>query len=129
MLTAERFKLTVNLDLSPNNILVGADASIVAKVEQAEIAEPSPRKVLANRTIHLSYTMPSSFDPPIITDFGAARLGEPGQKYSGDVMPGVFRAPEVVAGMEWDSKIDIWSVGVMVCAMSASFLRSKLNII
>lgn len=30
-------------------------------------------------------------------------------------MPGVYRAPEVILGMEWDSKIDIWSVGVMVC--------------
>lgn len=29
-------------------------------------------------------------------------------------MLGVYRAPEVVLGMEWDSKIDIWSVGVMV---------------
>ena len=59
--------------------------------------------------------MPTTYDPPSITDFGAARLGLPGQKYTGDVMPGVFRAPEVIAEMEWDSQVDIWSVGVMVC--------------
>ncbi len=58
--------------------------------------------------------MPTTYNPPVITDFGAARLGDPGQKYSGDVMPGVFRAPEIIAGIEWDSKIDIWSIGVMV---------------
>ena len=58
--------------------------------------------------------MPTTYNPPVITDFGAARLGDPGQKYSGEVMPGVFRAPEIIAGIEWDSKIDIWSVGVMV---------------
>ncbi|KAL1587940.1 hypothetical protein WHR41_03408 [Cladosporium halotolerans] len=104
----------VHTDLSPNNVLVGADESVVSKVEIAELAEPSPRKLLADRTIHLSYAMPTSFDPPVITDFGAARLGEPGQKYSGDVMPAVFRAPEVIAEMEWDCKIDIWSVGVMI---------------
>lgn len=58
--------------------------------------------------------MPSTYDPPVIADFGAARLGEPDQKHSGDIMPGVFRAPEVIAGMEWDYRVDIWSVGVMV---------------
>lgn len=87
---------------------------MVSKIEQAELSYPSPRKVLSDRTIHLSYDMPTSYDPPVITDFGSARVGYPGEKFSGDVMPTVFRAPEIVAGMEWDSKIDIWSVGVMV---------------
>ncbi|RMX87549.1 hypothetical protein D0869_02287 [Hortaea werneckii] len=104
----------IHTDLSPNNLLVGANETAISKVEQAELAEPSPRKVLADRTIHLSYEVPTTYNPPVITDFGAARLGDPGQKYSGDVMPGVFRAPEVIAGMEWDSQIDIWSVGVMI---------------
>ncbi|KAH9823689.1 Dual specificity protein kinase pom1 [Teratosphaeria destructans] len=110
----QRFWLRSNQDLSPNNILVGAGDSVVAEVEQVELSNPSPRKVLADRTIHLSYTMKTTFDPPVITDFGAARMGQPGQKHSGDVMPAPFRAPEVIAGMEWDSQIDIWSVGVMV---------------
>ncbi|RMY83670.1 hypothetical protein D0862_11640 [Hortaea werneckii] len=104
----------VHTDLSPNNLLVGADNAAISKVEQAELAEPSPRKLLEDRTIHLSYEMPTTYNPPVITDFGAARLGDPGQKHSGDVMPGVFRAPEVIAGMEWDSQIDIWSIGVMI---------------
>lgn len=104
----------VLIDLSPNNILLGADQAAVAKVETAEIANPGPRKVLEDRTIYLSYTMPLTKAPLMITDFGAARLGEPGQKHTGDVMPGVYRAPEIILGMDWDSKIDIWSVGVMV---------------
>lgn len=83
-------------------------------MEQKELQNPSPRKVLDDRVIHLSYTMPITHGAPVITDFGAARLGDPGQKHPGDVMPGVYRAPEVILGMEWDSKIDIWSVGVMV---------------
>lgn len=72
--------------------------------------------------------MPTSYDPPVITDFGAARLGEPGQKHTGDAMPGVFRAPEIIAEMEWDSQIDIWSVGVMV-RINAAFISSycRLN--
>ncbi|KAI6830817.1 protein kinase [Hortaea werneckii] len=93
--------LKPKLDISPNNVLVAADNTAISKVEEAELAEPSPRKVLADRTIHLSYTMPNYIQTT-------------GQKHSGDVMPGVFRAPEVIAGMEWDSQIDIWSVGVMI---------------
>lgn len=58
--------------------------------------------------------MPLTYGAPVISDFGAARLGEPEQKYSGDVMPGVYRAPEIILGMQWDSKIDVWSVGLMV---------------
>lgn len=102
------------VDLSPNNILVGADDEAVAKVEKAETSRPSPRKVLTDRTIYLSYAMPTTYKAPFITDFGAARLGQPGQKHCGDVMPGIYRAPEIIAGMPWDSKIDIWSLGVMV---------------
>ncbi|EEU37263.1 uncharacterized protein NECHADRAFT_92250 [Fusarium vanettenii 77-13-4] len=75
---------------------------------------PSPRKVLTDRTIYLSYRMPITSDPLVISDFGAAVLGQPGQKHTGDVMPGVYRAPEIILGLEWDSKIDIWSVGVMI---------------
>ncbi|KAK1990263.1 kinase-like protein [Colletotrichum falcatum] len=38
---------------------------------------------------------------PVISDFSATRLG-------------VYRAPEIIISLKWDSKIDIWSVGVMV---------------
>lgn len=108
-------KLEQSTDLSPNNILLGVeDASIFSTIEQEELQNPSPRKVMDDRVIHLSYTMPITHGAPLITDFGAARLGNPGQKHSGDVMPGIYRAPEVILGMEWDSKIDIWSIGVMV---------------
>ncbi|OAG39804.1 hypothetical protein AYO21_05869 [Fonsecaea monophora] len=92
----------------------------MSKVEQAEQDTPSPRKVLADRTIHISWVMPTTYGSPVITDFGAARLGEPEQKHSGDVMPGVYRAPEIIAGTEWDSKIDIWSVGVMIWSLFES---------
>jgi hypothetical protein len=42
--------------------------------------------------------------------------------HSGDVMPGIYRAPEVILDMEWDSKIDMWCVGLMVCADSLASL-------
>lgn len=93
---------------------MGPKSDTLSKVEEAEKAEPSPRKILPDRTIHLSYDVPTSYEAPVIADFGSGRLGEPGQKHSGDVMPGVFRAPEIIAGRQWDSKIDIWAFGVMV---------------
>ncbi|EEP77043.1 predicted protein [Uncinocarpus reesii 1704] len=31
-----------------------------------------------------------------------------------DVMPDVYRAPEIILRMPWDQNIDIWSIG-MVC--------------
>lgn len=103
-------------DISPNNILLGVeDMSVFSKIEQSERDHPSPRKILDDRSIYLSHKIPITRGAPMISDFGAARLGVPGQKHSGDVMPGVYRAPEIILGMEWDSKIDIWSVGVMVC--------------
>ncbi|KXX77730.1 Serine/threonine-protein kinase SRPK [Madurella mycetomatis] len=105
----------VHTDISPNNIMLGVhDAAVFAQIEQAELQNPSPRKILPNRTIYLSYIMPVTFGEPVVSDFGAARLGEPGQKHSGDVMPGVYRAPEIIIGAEWDFKIDIWSIGVMI---------------
>lgn len=70
--------------------------------------------------------MPITYGEPVICDFGAARLGEPGQKHSADVMPGVYRAPEIIVGMEWDSKINIWSVGVMVCSATLYMFSADL---
>ncbi|KAF1739729.1 Serine/threonine-protein kinase SRPK [Beauveria bassiana] len=90
------------------------DPNAIAKVEQGELKSSCPRKVLADRTIYRSWTMPITSGAPVLCDFGAARLGEPGQKHSGDVMPGVYRAPEIILDMEWDSQIDIWSIGLMV---------------
>ena len=29
-------------------------------------------------------------------------------------MPAVYRAPEVILGMEWSYPVDVWSVAVMV---------------
>ncbi|KAG5295305.1 protein kinase [Histoplasma ohiense] len=56
--------------------------------------------------------MPITDGTPVLCDFGGARIGE--RKHLGDVMPDFYRAPEVILGMEWDCKIGIWPIGVMV---------------
>ncbi|RMI99797.1 hypothetical protein CDV36_015940 [Fusarium kuroshium] len=109
----------VHTDLSPNNILVSfnpGEERAFDQIEDLELTTPTPRKVLADRCIYLSYELGITHGPAVITDFGAARLGNPekDEKHTGDVMPGPYRAPEVIMGAEWDSKIDMWSLGVMV---------------
>ena len=56
--------------------------------------------------------MPLSTGLPIICDLGEARVGT--KMHRGDIMPGIYRAPEVILGMDWDNKVDIWATGIMV---------------
>jgi hypothetical protein len=62
--------------------------------------------------------MPLCSGPPVICDLGESRIGN--RKHTGDVMPGIYRAPEVILVMEWDEKVDVWVVGVMVSLIFGS---------
>ncbi|KAH8175386.1 protein kinase domain-containing protein [Sarocladium implicatum] len=109
----------VHTDLSPNNVLVSfqpGEERVFEQIEELEMAHPTPRKVLPDRCIYRSYKLGTTHGPAVITDFGASRIGDPESpsKHSGDVMPGVYRAPEIIMGGTWDSKIDMWSLGVMI---------------
>ncbi|PGH32490.1 CMGC/SRPK protein kinase [[Emmonsia] crescens] len=102
----------VHTDISSNNLLQGVhDDCILSRLEQDEIDYPSARKSLSNRTIYTSRLMPKCTGLPVLCDLGEARIGN--HKHRGDIMPGIYRAPEVILGMEWDCKVDLWSVGVM----------------
>lgn len=59
-----------------------------------------------------SRPLPPSFGDPVLCDFSEARFGN--EDHYDDVMPDIYRAPEIILGMKWDNKIDIWNVGVMV---------------
>ena len=83
-------------------------------MEEDEKAQPIARKSLADRTIYMSRPFPVTEGTPVICDLGSARMGH--DSYKGDVMPDTYRAPEVILGMEWSSKVDVWSLGVMVSA-------------
>jgi serine/threonine protein kinase len=99
-------------DVSPNNILLGIhDPALLPEIERAEIIDPAPRKTLASRTIYYSRRMPLTHGSPVISDFGMARVGD---SHRGDIMPDIYRASEVILGMEWSYPVDIWAVGLMV---------------
>lgn len=100
-------------DISSNNILQGiGDSSILSQIEEDEMKRPIARKVLADRHIYHSRPVPVSTGLPVLSDLGEARAGN--HKHRGDIMPGIYRVPEVILNMDWDCKVDIWSIGVMV---------------
>ncbi|OAL46572.1 protein kinase [Pyrenochaeta sp. DS3sAY3a] len=100
----------VHTDISPNNLLLGlTDMAAFSEIERSELENPSYRKQLPDQTIHMSHKMPVTEGMPKICDFGAARIGA---EHTGDVMPGQYRAPEVILEMKWDSKIDIWAIAL-----------------
>ncbi|PIG69628.1 hypothetical protein AARAC_006630 [Aspergillus arachidicola] len=102
----------IHTDVQPNNILLGIDDdSILAEMEEDEISNPCPRKQLPDRTIYATRAMPLTSGEPILADLGEARLAE--GKQTGLIMPNVYRAPEVLLGMDWDNKVDIWDLGQM----------------
>ncbi|KAI1164940.1 kinase-like domain-containing protein [Nemania serpens] len=105
----------VHTSITPNNVLVGVPdkRNVFERLEREELQNPSPRKILPNGTeIYASRQMPVTFGPTVITDFCRARYGR--GKHTGNAMPDSYRAPEVILGMEWDCKVDIWAVGVMI---------------
>ncbi|GAQ04109.1 hypothetical protein ALT_1430 [Aspergillus lentulus] len=103
----------IHTDISSNNILFGIeDPSIFSQIEEDEMTRPIARKVLDDRHIYFSRPLPVSTGLPVISDLGEARVGSGKQR--GDIMPGIYRAPEVILDMGWDSKVDIWSMGTMV---------------
>jgi serine/threonine-protein kinase SRPK3 len=94
-------------------VLLGIeDHSILSQIEQDELERPLARKVLNDRTIYFSRPMPVNKGIPVLCDLGEARVGT--HMHRGDIKPGIYRAPEVILGMDWDSKVDIWAVGAMV---------------
>lgn len=100
-------------DLQLKNLLLpGPETSYLSRFEEAEVGDPSPRKVLKDRTIYKSLGFLSIGGLPLLTDFGEARLGD--QEHGDDIMPNVYRAPEVILKSNWGHKVDIWSVAMVV---------------
>ena len=82
-----------------------------------EWSSPGAWKLRGDYTIYSSaaFDLPNNGGIPIISDFGDAHFGDP--PFCSEVMPDLFRAPEIILGIPWDEKIDIWSFGLMVCPL------------
>ncbi|KAI0760098.1 kinase-like domain-containing protein [Fomes fomentarius] len=117
----------IHADIQEKNILFSLDDTAPLQAyEDAERASPIARKVAGDRTIYLSRNIdPETYGPPSLCDFGEARLGR--TTYTGLIQPRQYRAPEVILGMPWDEKVDIWSVGVMIWDMFQGKNMFKVN--
>ncbi|EFW16404.1 hypothetical protein D8B26_005743 [Coccidioides posadasii str. Silveira] len=104
----------IHTDLQPKNLLLPVDdVSTFKEMEEDEYKNPSPRKVLKDRTIYSMRGLPlPKGGLPLICDFGEARvINEEG--HTDDIMPDIYRAPEVVMHMKWNVKVDIWSIAMV----------------
>lgn len=48
-------------------------------------------------------------------------MSKDGHPHTEDIMPDIFRPPEVVMRMAWDEKVDIWSIAPLVWKSSCHF--------
>ncbi|EAW14130.1 uncharacterized protein ACLA_071630 [Aspergillus clavatus NRRL 1] len=106
----------------PNNILLGIDdKTVLAYMEEDEITNPAPRKFLDDRTIYATRAMPLTSGEPILADLGEARLAE--ERQTGLIMPDVYRAPEVMLGMDWD-RAKTWTLKAAKLDVLRKWFRS-----
>jgi serine/threonine protein kinase len=88
------------------------DPSELQEVEEAEMTEPSSRKVYKDHAIYSSRILMLTPALPVLCDFGEARFGS--ESYGEEAMPDLYRAPEIIMRIEWTEKIDIWALGLVV---------------
>ncbi|EEH49035.2 uncharacterized protein PADG_05114 [Paracoccidioides brasiliensis Pb18] len=90
-------------------------AGLFSVFEEAELKEPAPRKVLINRVIYKSWRIPCTPPRlPLIADFGEARLADENHRGQDIIMPDVYRAQEDILNINWDIKVDIWSIAMVI---------------
>lgn len=92
------------------------DSLVFEEWATQEENKPSDPKINGNSIVYRSRAFQRKRDMrgfgfPILCDLGEARIGE---VHEGLIQPDLYRAPEVILGMKWTSKVDIWNVGVLV---------------
>src|ERR1700712_2976448 len=97
-------------------MLTCSDPTVFEEWEKAEIEDPSPRKVDGDRIVYKSREFDLKKDARgvgrcIISDMGTAYIGK---QHEGFIQPAVYRAPDVMLCMPWNSAADIWNVGGLV---------------
>lgn len=95
--------------------------SLFERWKAQAVQGPTPRKNVPGHVVYRArrYNIEEgrgTWGLPLLSDFGQARIG-PGD-HEGVIQPTLYRAPEVVLGMKWDSEVDIWNLGALVRKMN-----------
>ncbi|KAI1954043.1 hypothetical protein LOZ57_000388 [Ophidiomyces ophidiicola] len=106
----------IHTDLQTTNLIFSVSRpEILAAFEDQQASDPVPRKILDDgRTIYSTRPLNLCNGLPLLCDFGEARTFEEAGTPGEDVMPDVYKAPEVILQMKWDHQIDIWNVAMVV---------------
>jgi serine/threonine-protein kinase SRPK3 len=115
-------------DIQAKNILMGIDdENVLTEFEEAEVRDPSPCKVDGDRVIYTSRQMRvrGSAGRPVLCNFGEARIGD--GKFTEDIQPFLYRAPEVILRKPCDKKVDIWNLGVLVSIILRLLFRHPFH--
>ena len=111
----------MTLDLQALNILLRIeDETVLKDAEEAEIEDPSPRKITEEESVVFEgRALPGPLrrwigakSSPVLCDFGEARTGK--DSYAEHTQPALYRAPEVFLHLPWGTPVDIWNPGCMV---------------
>ncbi|RJE21865.1 STYKc [Aspergillus sclerotialis] len=131
LLITTRSPADIAQDIQSKNIMLGTNKpSLFEEWERQAIRNTIPRK--KDVSGHIVYrSRPFSLEEgkgawglPLLSDFGQARTG-PGE-HDGRIQPTLYRAPEVVLGMKWTSKGDIWNLGALDCGPDGEYSDAHL---
>jgi serine/threonine-protein kinase SRPK3 len=92
------------------------DLDVFDKLLDVVETDPSPRKTSGDYTIHHSRKLNLDSVLQKLGDLQSSDYGEARKSgvNTGLIQPDLFRAPEVLLGLPWTSKADIWNFAVMV---------------
>ncbi|KAH6849460.1 kinase domain-containing protein [Alternaria alternata] len=105
----------IHTDIKADNIFIEIeDQNILKAFVDAEMTNPSPRKVVDGKPIYATrqFELPKEYGRVVLGDFGSAVRGDKPQIH--DAQPDVYRCPEVMLKTEWGYPADIWNVGAMI---------------
>jgi hypothetical protein len=100
-------------DIQSHNMpLKITDKSVLPEHEHDELENPVLRKTVAGRTIYASRTLLMTLGTPVLCNSGHERLGD--RVNRDDIMKDAHKAPEVILKMNYDYKVDIWNIEMML---------------
>ncbi|TCD61176.1 hypothetical protein EIP91_008820 [Steccherinum ochraceum] len=124
----------IHADIQGHNMMLDcSDENVFRAWADTEKTDPTLRKITSNGDViyqSRSIALPPGFKAwgyLLLSDFGEARVGP---QHEGVIQPDLYRAPEVMFGLKWDSKADIWNLALAawdICESNRLFSNKPEN--